>query len=109
LAEGVARLYDYSDFEVTMAGPEGPYAMIFRSTHDGDGEVDVTIAGVDMTWWVTRIERDEDGRVCFSGMTAGSEQVWGDQFLFLLRVGSGGPTIEYWIDKVIWRADAAAN
>ncbi len=106
---GDVRLYDYPSFDLMMTGPEGPYALAFRSTNDGDGEIDVTICGHGMTWWVTRIEKEDDGKVCLSGMTQGSEDLWNDQFFFMLRVGSGEPTIEYWGDKVLWRTDMSAE
>ena len=94
-------------FTVTMAGPEGSYNLSFSPIDEWDGVIDVAIGGIQMAWPVTRIEQEEGGRVCLSGMTVGAEEVWNDQFFFQLWTGLYPPTIEYWGDRVIWRTDSS--
>jgi hypothetical protein len=99
------RLHAPSPFKVTLDSPDGGYDLTFSPIDEWDGVFDVVIAGKQMFWPVTEIEQDEEGRVCFSGMTVGSEDVWNDQFFFQLWTKATPPKIEYWGDKIVWRID----
>jgi len=57
-----------------------------------------------MSWYVVRYD-DEDGQLSMSGMTVGSDEIWGDQFWFQLWPRSAPARIDYFGDRVLWRSD----
>lgn len=95
-------------FQMSFVGPEGSYDIDFRPTDEWDGLIDVTIRNLQMEWSVVDASRERDGAVVLGGMTTGSEELWGDQFWFELRVDDTPPIIRYWGDRVIWREDRVA-
>ena len=95
-------------FTMTFEGPEGAYDIAFSPTDFGDGEIAVSIAGVDMLWDVVHASKEEGGSLELGGMTSGSEAIWQDCFWFSLCLDESTPRIEYWGDQVIWRTDYAA-
>ncbi|KQY34999.1 hypothetical protein ASD38_00005 [Caulobacter sp. Root487D2Y] len=92
-------------FSATMTSPDGVYELAFRPLDECDGVVEVTIAGEAMSWYVVRGDEEEDGTVSLSGMTVGSDVIWGDQFWFELVLKPGPVQIKYWGDRVLWRSD----
>ena len=62
-------------FSISFTGPEGPYAGHFQPTDEGDGIIDVTIAGLAMRWSVDDADREGGGGIVLGGMTSGSDQL----------------------------------
>jgi hypothetical protein len=94
-------------FSTTMTSPDGDYVLAFRPLDEWDGVIEVTIAGEAMSWHVVRGDEEEDGTVSLSGMTVGSDAVWGDQFWFELVTKPGPAQIKYYGDRALWRNDTA--
>ena len=92
-------------FSLSFGGPEGPYVMQFRPIDEWDGVFDLAIGGQSFTWPVDSIDVAENGELTFSGMTVGSQNLWGDQFWFVVRKEPGPPLITYYGDRVVWRTD----
>lgn len=61
-----------------------------------------------MRWPVEVVRTDEDGLTVISGMTRGSEPLWGDQYWFELRPWDQPAVIRYWGDQVLIREDTGA-
>ncbi len=90
---------------VSFRGPEGPYSLRFTpNVGDWGGIVEVDIAGAALRWPVNRIDRDEEGRLILSGMTA-TKEIWNDSFWFEAIVEPPPGQITYWGNRVIWRTD----
>ncbi len=98
------RIQSLPPFKITMTGPDGPYELAYSRVDDWDGIVQVEIKGVAMTWHVERFNHEE-GQISLSGMTVGSDAVWGDQFWFQLSLSAVPVRIDYWGNQVLWRAD----
>lgn len=96
-------------FRMSFAGPEGAYTLEFCPLDDWDGLINVTIGGVSMKWDVQRVDLEPDGALVLSGMTAGSEKRWQDQWWFELRRDDQPAVVRYWGDQVLWREDVAVN
>ena len=95
-------------FDMTFAGPEGPYTIKFRPTDEWDGVIEVSLRDLEMRWDVVDADREEAGGVVLGGMTSGSESLWNDQFWFELRLDDSPPVIRYWGNQVVWREDRVA-
>lgn len=95
-------------FDMTFAGPEGPYTILFRPTDEWDGVIEVSIGDLEMRWDVVDADREEVGGLVLGGMTSGSENLWNDQFWFELRLDDSPPVIRYWGNQVFWREDRVA-
>jgi len=61
-----------------------------------------------MWWSVLSIDLNEEGALILSGMTDGSEAVWGDQYRFEARVEPAPASIAFWGDQVLVRTDEAS-
>lgn len=94
-------------FRTTFEGSEGRYEIAFTPTDPWDGEIIVSIAGVEMQWDVVHASQEEDGTLQLGGMTSGSEAIWQDCFWFSLCLDPNALRIEYWGDQAIWRTDHA--
>ena len=95
-------------FSKSFCGPNGQYSVVFRSVGGSDGDIEVSIDGISMTWTVDSVDCEGGSGIVMGGMTTGSEAIWGDQFWFELRPDDSPPVIRYWGDQVIWREDRAA-
>jgi hypothetical protein len=62
-------------FNMSFAGPEGPYTVHFRPTGEWDGVIDVTIGDQAMHWSVGTAEREAHGAMVLGGMTRGTEDL----------------------------------
>ena len=62
-----------------------------------------------MQWDVCHASRDENQLLTLGGMTAASEDIWGEQYWFELHVDEQPPVIRYWGNKVLWREDRLAG
>ncbi len=96
-----------SAFNMSFHGPEGEYETRFTPINEWDGMIDVTIAGVVMSWHVYYSDQDDGGGYSLGGMTHGTKDIWDDVFWFELRVRDKPPVIRYWGDRVIWREDSS--
>lgn len=95
---------------MTFEGPEGKYDIAFTPTDQSDGEIRVSIAGIDMLWDVVHASKEEgDNPLEIGGLTSGSEAIWQDQFWFSLCLDEVAPRIEYWGNQIIWRTDFAVS
>lgn len=92
-------------FQMQFAGFEGQNLVDFHPTDEWDGQIHVTINEHEMTWEVTDADIEKEGGLVLGGITDGSDEIWGDQFWFELRLHDRPPVIRYWGDRVIWRED----
>jgi hypothetical protein len=95
-------------FDMTMSGPEGEYTLSYAPIDGWDGEISVTIAGIEMTWPVFTVTRKNVG-LCLGGMTTGTVELWNDTFWFELWPELDIPRIDYWGNQVIWRSDVGGT
>jgi hypothetical protein len=102
------RIKAPASLAAAFIGPEGAYTLRFTPI-DGewDGILNVEIAGKPLQWSVERIDREEDGRLILSGMTA-TATIWGDSFWFEATVEPAPGQIIYWGKQVVWRTDPGA-
>jgi hypothetical protein len=91
-------------FRITLTGPDGRYELSYAPLDDWAGTIEVRIKSVAMSWHVVRYE-EEDGQFSMSGMTVGSDEIWGDQFWFELWPHLAPARIDYFGDRVLWRSD----
>lgn len=85
--------------QLTFAGPEGPYTLMFEL--EEDTPIDVQYGSHRLRWSVEHI--DEDGKV--SGLTWGTKPMWGDVYWFELVMRQETTQIEYWGNQVLIRVD----
>jgi hypothetical protein len=90
-----------------MTGADGRYELAYERLDDWAGIIKVSISGVAMSWHVVRFD-NTDERLSMSGMTVGSDEVWGDQFWFELWPEATPMRINYFGDRVLWRTDYGA-
>ncbi len=98
------RVQSPSPFTITMTGPDGRYELAYVRLDDWAGVIKVKIKGASMSWHVVRFD-DDDGKFSMSGMTVGSDEIWGDQFWFQLWPRAAPVRIDYFGDRVLWRTD----
>jgi hypothetical protein len=96
-------------FRITFEAPESRYDVAFTPTDPWNGEIIVSIAGVEMQWDVVDASTDEAGHLTLGGLTSGSEDIWQDCFWFSLCLDPNARRIEYWGNQIIWRTDFAIN
>ena len=94
-------------FQLKLEGPDGLYLIDFAPTGKGEGKIEVSIAGHQMTWPVEGTSVGDSDREFLGGMTVGSEVIWGSVFWFELHLNNSPPLMRYWGDKAIWREDLA--
>ncbi len=103
------RVRSPEPFSLSFVGPEGPYALRFTPIDEWDGVLDVVLGGQSFRWSVDSIDLAENGELTFSGMTVGTEALWGDQFWFAVRKQPEPSTVTYYGDRVVWRTDEAGG
>lgn len=96
-------------FKMTFCGPEGQYRFNYAPIGEWDGQIDVMIADIAMSWPGLAAHQDDGGKVALGGSTTGSKEIWGDTFWFELRYQDDPPIVRYWADRVIWREDNCAE
>ena len=87
---------------LSFSAPTGLYRVQFEPGEDHNA--DVRHGDLSMRWPI--FVADEDG-TC-SGLTVGSEEIWGDVFWWQLEPGPPG-TIDYYGNGVLVRTDREAT
>lgn len=90
-------------FTVRMTGPTGPYELTFSRNAD-EGELRAQLPGSVLLWHVEACEFD-GGQWRLSGLTRGTQDLWGDTYWFELHTDAPA-RIEY-STTVLVRTDYA--
>jgi len=102
------RIERPASFQLEFSGPQGPYRLCFEPLDEWDGAFVVEGLAHPMRWSVLSIDRKDTGELIFSGMTDGSQVLWGDQYWYEAQVEPEPARVSFWGDRVLVRIDEAS-